>query len=205
MVAYTLLDFVNSGLRHIGEPALAALSETSKAGRLAQSQAQTCVEYIESLYPWTATVMRTTLSVPVDPDPLEDPEYPYVFLLPADYNTLLGFFDPYGNPDPSTIMEGQYVLSRNTPVRMRYSRTIIGTPIPGYLMELVSRYIGYAFQPSLSPSRTIRADMYQMYQQAYAAALTREAQQKGPRFYLRDQDDEWVRSRYGYRTLNEGV
>lgn len=159
-----ILDICNQALLLLGEVAMTALDEDSKAARLCSQFYNPCRNATLRAFPWRCATTRATLSTPDATPPWG---YEYAFNLPSDCLRLLELDDPLIN----YRIEGSQLLTNEDSINIKYIKLVTdATLYDSLLVEALSALLAARLAYPLANSATLSQQMMQIYQGVLTSA-----------------------------------
>jgi hypothetical protein len=122
-MGFSLVEIANGALTHCGEPSITSLDQDGKAARILKRNMDLVRKRVLTKYRWNFAKKRAELAA--------DPTAPafgftYKHQVPSDFLQLIGLYDAqeplrnYSSSDANYKLEGQFILSESTPVKIFY-------------------------------------------------------------------------------------
>tara|TARA_Y100001938_G_C8066646_1_gene420582 strand:- start:374 stop:955 length:582 start_codon:yes stop_codon:yes gene_type:complete len=184
------VQICNLALAKIGDQQIISLTENSKAGRLCNLVYEPMRDAVLRSHPWNFAVKRETLALDSTA-----PAYEYTsrFALPVDFMRLLktNMVDT-----ASFVLEGKYILCDADTLIIKYIRRETDPENFDLLfMETLSARIAAELAISLSDSRTMAVDLFNLYGTKLSEARTVDATEGTPDDITAD---TWLNSRISF-------
>lgn len=160
------VDIVNSALNQIGASNIIALTEDSKAGRIANQRYDFVRDMVFRAHPWNALITRTSIA----PDSAAPAfEFAKAFTLPTDPFCLRVL--ELSEPNVIYRIEGRKLLCDESSIEMIYvGRNTNVDEYDSLLVETLAAALAADLAYPLVGSSALAANMYQLYEKKLSEA-----------------------------------
>ena len=193
------IDIVNRGLSKIGDARITALSDPTKAARLAASVYETVRDAEIAAYAWNFAKTRARLPADMDKPPFG---WERQYCLPADCLRVLeagpwpqAVMSDFISDDTSAFtIEGRHILTNHGPaLNLIYLRRVADPGFyPPVFIEALAAKLAVEMAESLTGSNSKRELAWKEYEQTVRQARRINAIEKPPQALV---DDTWMAAR----------
>jgi len=190
----TQVDIANSALTKMGAPPIMSFDDAIKTARTIKNSFNACYQAVLRAHIWKCATKRAILA-PLIAAPAY--EYTYAFQKPSDWIRNIDFDD-----DPEYRMEGQLILSNDSPLYMRYIYDIGAEQVSlldSLCAEAVACYLAWTISYTITQDAQLRDQMWKDYKKVVAEAKSIDAKDMP---WVKMSADELVDSAQGYPTFD---
>lgn len=183
------VDICNSALIKLGATTIGSLSESSKSARLCNQMYEPLRKKLLRSHRWNFATFRKELAATTN-----TPDFGYTkeYMLPTDCLRVLGTSIPGNigwelehNEDGKSV-----IVSNYTPMKIKYIKDITDpSDFEPNFSEALAYLIAANIAYSITQSRTLQSDMYQLFRAEVAEARSYDAQEG---FVDQVESDEWI-------------
>lgn len=187
------VEMCNNALQEIGASTILDLTDNTEAARQCNLRFDTLLKSLLCLAPWTFAMARKQLAANVDTPAFE---FAYQHTLPANCLQVLDDYNDY----PYRV-EGRYIFSDSTPIKLIYTRTITDmNELSPLFVEVFQLSLAKKICMTLTGSASLYDRVSGDLKTAMRVARSKDAQQGTP--YALDEGD-WLNVRATGSTSNK--
>jgi hypothetical protein len=177
----------NTALNRLGANTITSFTENSKEARLCNAEYEGIRDQVLRSHPWNCALRRATLAQESDTPSFG---YAYQYILPTDPYCLRVL--QMETEVEQFKVEGRKLLTDESTAKILYiGRVTDPEEFDSLLVDTLSARIAVEFAFNITGSRTLQADMFDLYNQKLALARSFDAQESGM-FYNQGDGDKII-------------
>tara|TARA_R100000458_G_scaffold22965_1_gene20537 strand:+ start:7269 stop:7853 length:585 start_codon:yes stop_codon:yes gene_type:complete len=177
----------NTALNRLGANTITSFTENSKEARLCNAEYEGIRDQVLRSHPWNCALRRATLAQESDTPSFG---YAYQYILPTDPYCLRVL--QMETEVEQFKVEGRKLLTDESTAKILYiGRVTDPEEFDSLLVDTLSARIAVEFAFNITGSRTLQADMFDLYNRKLALARSFDAQESGM-FYNQGDGDKII-------------